>query len=172
MLEGSGSVPLTNGSGRSSPFPPSKSFFSKCGGGGGWSQFHWQDEKVSSLLIPGSRCLKATQGTLKDTQGVFILTQYWMIYRDQAFSTTYDMALPPPTAHPLPSKSSTSDTQEDWEREDNLLMGWGRRWGMSQIIRCEKAWSSLNHSILSTQWQEKGGGSIELLAPACTICLC
>jgi hypothetical protein len=34
-------------------------------------------------------------------------------------------------------------------KRDNLLTGGGKGWGRSQIIHGAKAWSSINHSILS-----------------------
>ncbi len=58
--------------------------------------------------------------------------------------------------HPLSSLSpvgfsSTSDTQEDWERETPLADGRGGAGGRerSQIIRPQKASHSVNHSIIS-----------------------
>jgi hypothetical protein len=39
---------------------------------------------------------------------------------------------------------STGDKEKDWERETTCRRQRGRGWG-----RSEKAWSSLNHSILS-----------------------
>jgi hypothetical protein len=57
-----------------------------------------------------------------------------MFYRGPGFLAVvwFGSCLPPP---PLPSVSSTGDTQGDWEKRDNLLKGeegWGRGW--SQII--------------------------------------
>ncbi len=64
---------------------------------------------------------------------------------DQAFSRSYDFAPPPP----LPSVSSTGDTQEDWERETTC---WRER---EEVVGEEpksydrkKAWHSMNHLIL------------------------
>ncbi len=42
--------------------------------------------------------------------------EYWMIYRDQAFLPSHDLA-PPPRPPPSPSVSSIGDTQKDWGRE-------------------------------------------------------
>ncbi len=57
---------------------------------------------------------------MKNPPTGWVFTKYipesieWFI-EDQAFSPlSYDLAPPPP---PLPSESSTGDTQEDWERE-------------------------------------------------------
>ncbi len=56
---------------------------------------------------------------------------------------------PPPPA-PLSSVCSTGDTQEDWERETICWgeMGEGGGRGAKSYDR-KKAWSSINHSILS-----------------------
>ncbi len=72
----------------------------------------------------------------------------WFI-EDYAFSPSYDLA-PTPPIHPppLPSGSSAGDTQEDWERETTC---WRERGGCggAKSYDGEKAWSSINHSILS-----------------------
>jgi hypothetical protein len=68
---------------------------------------------------------------------------------DQALTQSYAFAPPLP---PLPSVSSTGNTQEDWEfRRDNLLTGDGEGGGGggAKSDDREKDWSSINHSILS-----------------------
>ncbi len=54
---------------------------------------------------------------------------------------------------PLPSAISTGDTQEDWERETTCWQerGVGGAWGGGEAYPDdgEKAWFSINHSILS-----------------------
>ncbi len=66
--------------------------------------------------------------------------EYWMIYRGAGFSRR----LAP--LQPSPSVRCTGDTQEDFERKTTCWRKRGR--GRSQITRREKAWSSINHSIL------------------------
>ncbi len=66
--------------------------------------------------------------------------EYWMIYRWLGLLAIVWWLLPHPLAPSLPSVSSTGDTQEDLERETTC---WRERGGR------EKAWSSINHSILS-----------------------
>ncbi len=63
-----------------------------------------------------------------------------MIHRGPGF-----LAVPP-----LPSVSSTGDTQEDWEKEASCWGSyeWGRGvWGAESYDR-KKFWYSINHSIL------------------------
>jgi hypothetical protein len=55
---------------------------------------------------------------------------------------------PTPLSPPLLSKSSTVDTQEAW----HLLTGEGGG-REAESHDCKKAWSSINHSILSAQGQ-------------------
>ncbi len=68
----------------------------------------------------------------------------------QPFSTSYDLCLLP---HPLPHSSVDKLSlclSLPLCRRSNLLTGGGRGWGRSQIIRRrKKAWSCINHSILS-----------------------
>ncbi len=72
--------------------------------------------------------------------------EYGMIHRGPGFLVSrhrmiWLLPLPP---H-LPSVSSTGDAQEHWARETNC---W-REKGGGTSKRGEKAWSSINHSILS-----------------------
>ncbi len=66
----------------------------------------------------------------------------------QAFLRSYDLSSPPP---PLPSISSTGETQEDRKIErGNLPTGEGEGGGRGAIwYNHKKAWASINHSILS-----------------------
>jgi hypothetical protein len=52
---------------------------------------------------------------------------------------------------PLPSESSTGDKQEDRERETSCWREGGEGWGGrgAESYDRKKAWSSINHSILS-----------------------
>jgi hypothetical protein len=71
-----------------------------------------------------------------------------MIYRGPSgFSLSYDLAPHPP---PLPFVSSTGDT--DKQRRERGRSGEG----VGEELNHEKAWSSINHSIL---WL--GGGGVE-----------
>ncbi len=76
----------------------------------------------------------------------------WFI-EDQAISPSLDLALPPP-----PSVISTGDTQDDWETETTCRreIGGGGGGG-AKSYDVEKAWSSINHSLLSgtTSFPEK-----------------
>ncbi len=74
--------------------------------------------------------------------------EYWLIFiEDQAFSRSYDLA-PSPPLPPFPSVSLEGDTEEDWEREATCLQE--RREGeKAKSIDRKKAWSSINHWILS-----------------------
>ncbi len=72
--------------------------------------------------------------------------EYWMIYRGQPFSPSYDLA-PPPSPPPL--VSSTGDTQEDRERETTCWRERGGGGGRAKSYGGEKAWSSIYYSILS-----------------------
>ncbi len=57
---------------------------------------------------------------------------------------------PNPYPLPLPSVSSTCDTQEDWERETTCWQETrGGDGGGAKLCDGEKAWSSINHSLLS-----------------------
>ncbi len=69
-----------------------------------------------------------------------------MIYSGSGFLPVVSYLAPPPTL-PLPSVSSTGETQTKKERR--LADGReGRGWWRNQIILRKKAWSSVNHSIL------------------------
>ncbi len=58
---------------------------------------------------------------------------------------------------PVPSVSSTGDTQEDWERETICWQERGEGGGReAESYDRKKAWSSINHSILSG-WKEPCG---------------
>ncbi len=50
---------------------------------------------------------------------------------------------------PLLSVSSTNDTQEDWEREKIIWREGGGDERGAKLYGHERAWSSINHSILS-----------------------
>ncbi len=89
----------------------------------------------------------------------------WFI-EDQAFSPSYDLALPPPLlSSPFPSISLSGDTQEDWEREttwwqEREVEGGG---GGAKSYEGEKAWCSINHSILpGLTWAGGGEGMSQL----------
>jgi hypothetical protein len=76
----------------------------------------------------------------------------WFI-GDQAFSPPNDVAPPPPPFPPLlPSVSSTADTQKEIQVPD----GRGGR-GWTKSYDGKKAWSSINHSILSGIFPGRGG---------------
>ncbi len=66
--------------------------------------------------------------------------QYWMIYRGPGF---LELSPPPPPV------SSTGDTQEDWER--NTCWRERERGAGAKSYDDQKAWSSINHSILSAK---------------------
>ena len=74
----------------------------------------------------------------------------WFI-EDQAFSSFYGLAPPPPLALPLPSVSSTGDTQEEWEREMGKRgMRWGVGGGAKSYMTARKLVPLyINHYILS-----------------------
>jgi hypothetical protein len=74
----------------------------------------------------------------------------WFI-EDQAFSPSFDFAPPPTPFLPLPSVSSTGDTQEDWERETS----WRERGaegvgGRSQTMRRRE--SQVLYKSFNTLW--------------------
>jgi hypothetical protein len=71
-----------------------------------------------------------------------------MIYREPGFLAVYDLAPRPSPQPPLPSVSSTGDTQED-----GRAGGSGR--GAESYV-CKEAWSSISHSILSGLGQVVG----------------
>ncbi len=51
------------------------------------------------------------------------------------------------------------DIQKDLRKRDNLLTGEGREGGRgAESYDPMKAWSSMNHSILSDVWNGWGGG--------------
>jgi hypothetical protein len=53
-------------------------------------------------------------------------------------------------AYPLPSVSSTGDTQEeDLERETTCMLTWDAGWGKAKPYDGRKTFCSMNHSILS-----------------------
>ncbi len=59
-----------------------------------------------------------------------------------------------PTPSSVPSVSCTSDTPDDWKREETCWREWGGgeaggRGG--ELYDRKKAWPSINHSILSSQ---------------------
>ncbi len=67
---------------------------------------------------------------------------------NQAISTSYDLA-PPPLLPPSPVSKPTGDIQEDRERETTCWRERGEgAWGGAKSYDGEKAWSSINHSIL------------------------
>ncbi len=70
-----------------------------------------------------------------------INSEYWMIYRGPGFLRSYDLAPPPP---PLSSASCISFSVG---RRSSLQTGDGE--GGAKSYYSEKAWSPLNHSILS-----------------------
>ncbi len=56
--------------------------------------------------------------------------EYWMIYRGPGFLAVVwfgSSSTPSHQSHPLPSVSSTGNTQEDWEREATCWWGGGER---------------------------------------------
>ncbi len=86
----------------------------------------------------------------KNFSYVFIETrEYWMIYGGPGFiAVAWIGSSPTPSLPYLPSVSSTSDTQEDWER-DGRERGEGVRGRGANSYDGEKAWSSIQHSTLS-----------------------
>jgi hypothetical protein len=95
------------------------------------------------MEISGSRWRKMTQ-ILQCTSG----SNQWFI-EGQAFRGVvwFGSSSPPP---PPPSVSLTGDTQEDWETETTCWRERGEgvvHWAES--YHGQKAWSSINHSILS-----------------------
>ncbi len=66
---------------------------------------------------------------------------------DQASSPWYDLAPPPPS--PISTVNSTGDTHEDLhvERDTTCCQEGGR--GIAKSYVGKKAWSSINHLILS-----------------------
>jgi hypothetical protein len=121
---------------------------------------HKNDKEAPILYVPvTSEICKATYLTCMATCPHGIISSLrrgcaperieWII-KDQAFSASYDFA-PPPLPHPpLPSVSSTGNTLEDWETETAWWQerGWGGGGG-AKSYDGKKAWSSINHSILS-----------------------
>ncbi len=77
--------------------------------------------------------------------------EYWMIYKeDQAFSPWYDLAPPPPLSlHSCQLVVSLSHSS--WVLLVQLADGRGGRGdgGRAKSYDCEKAWSSIYHSVLS-----------------------
>ncbi len=76
---------------------------------------------------------------------------------DQAFSSSYDLA-PPPILSPLLSVSSCKATHWNAETERQLAheRGGAGGWGTSQSDDGgEKAWSSVNHSILTAHHRQR-----------------
>ncbi len=69
-----------------------------------------------------------------------VCREYWMIYRCSVFlAVVWFNSSPTPSSPPLPSVSSTSDTQEDWERETTFWREKGGGWVKSQIIRPQES---------------------------------
>ncbi len=73
----------------------------------------------------------------------------WII-EVQAFSRSYDFNFISLLAHPLPTVSSTGNTQEEWERQIASWRDgtWGRGWGRSRILRQQE--SLVLHLSLNT----------------------
>ncbi len=74
---------------------------------------------------------------------------------EQAYSPSYDLVPLPSPPPPLPTVYSTGDTQEDWERETTCWRV--KEYEVFEAPKshdCEKAWSSINHSILSILYQK------------------
>ncbi len=74
--------------------------------------------------------------------------EYWMV--PGFLAIVWFGSSPTPS---LPSKSSTGDTQEDWKRETTADGRWGGGRG-AKSYDGEKAWSSINNSILYVQRSE------------------
>ncbi len=73
--------------------------------------------------------------------------EYSMNYRRGFLSVVWFSSYPPLPSPTLPSEGSTGDTQEDWERKTCRE----ERSGEGALsYDGDKAWSSLNHSILSS----------------------
>jgi hypothetical protein len=70
----------------------------------------------------------------------------WFI-KDQAFSPSYDLA-PPTTPLPLSLEKAGSLSQFSCMSSVELTDGRGRRVAGAKTYEGEKAWSSINHSIL------------------------
>ncbi len=78
--------------------------------------------------------------------------EYWLTYRGPGFLAVIWFGSSPTPSPPLPSVSSTGDTQEDWEKIDNLLPGEGGGEGCGRRAESydrKTVWSSVKHSILS-----------------------
>ncbi len=122
-------------------------FFRKSGE---WGAFHSFESSIVIqflLYITKNESAKLWISLLGTIQfDMFSTTEYWMIIEDQASSLSYDLA-PPPFPPPLLSVSSTGDTEEDWEKRHYLSTEGGG--GEAKSYDGEKAWSSINHSILS-----------------------
>ncbi len=95
----------------------------------------------------------------------FILLNY--LQRTRLYRRLMIWLLPRPLPPSLPSVNSTCDTQEDWERETTCWRERGKEWGLSWGAKSydgEKAWSSINHSILSAihqrEWKKPLGNVV------------
>ncbi len=62
-------------------------------------------------------------------KNAILVSTYRMIFRDQAFSQSHDLA-------PRPPPPTTGDAQEGWKRKSTCWQKrWGSGWGRSRIIR-------------------------------------
>ncbi len=116
----------------------------------GRGDISWEKE-ILGYWRTNKRCFMAESG---ERQRVL------KIYRGPGFHAVHDYRLcAHPLPPPLPPVRSTRDTQEDWEREHNLLTGErGEGWGGAEWYDRKKAWSSINHSILSGVWRKEEAG--------------
>ncbi len=60
---------------------------------------------------------------------ILLLREYWMLHRGPGILAIVWFGSSPSLPPPFPSVSSTSDTQEDWERETTLLTSDGGKGG-------------------------------------------
>jgi hypothetical protein len=73
--------------------------------------------------------------------GVHLFRSMLGFMEDQAFSQSYDLTPPLSCLQPV--------SFSQYSRVSTAELTDGRGWGRSRIIRLEKAWFSVNHSILS-----------------------
>ncbi len=102
-------------------------------------------------------------------RGVQPESMEWFI-EGQAFSSSHDMAPshpPPPFSHQQAGQATHRKAEKDWQ----LAVGWGRGGGGggTKSKDCEKAWSSINPSILSGSVNTKQGWGATRSAHPCPV---